>query len=221
MNCPRLLQTGPFWLVLLCVVLSGGCTGLSTRTWKDITVSDMHGQPIQPLAQTADHAATVLIFITDDCPIANSYAPQINSLVTDFASRNVAFFLVQVDPALTDAQAQKHAQDFGFACTVLMDRNHELVKAVGAGVTPEAAVITSNNELAYRGRIDDRYIDFGKKRLQANREDLRLALDELLAGERVAVRRTQAVGCFIPDISEGQPSRGSNAELLEPTDGNQ
>lgn len=221
MNFPRLIHTGLSWLVLLFVIFSGGCAGVSSRHWQGITVLDMHSQPVQPLAQTADHVATVLIFITDDCPIANSYAPQINSLVTEFTPRNVAFFLVHVDPALTDAQAQKHAQDFGFVCPVLMDRNHDLVKAVGAGVTPETAVITSNNDLAYRGRIDDRYIDFGKKRLQANREDLRLALDELVAGERVTVRRTQAVGCFIPEISEGQPSRGSNAELLEPTDGNQ
>jgi hypothetical protein len=85
-------------------------------------------------------------------------------------------------------------------------------------VTPEATVISSKSEIAYRGRIDDRYIDFGKKRLAASRDDLRLALEELLAGESVAVRRTKAIGCFIPDVCEGEPSRGHNAELLEPTD---
>jgi hypothetical protein len=206
------------WFLLLCGLFLTGCAGSSAARWNDITVSNMHGQQVQPLAQTGEHAATVLIFITDDCPISNSYAPQINSLVTDFTPRGVSFFLVQVDPMLTDAEAQKHAADFSFTCPVLMDREHLLVKAANAGVTPEAAVISSSNEIAYRGRIDDRYIDFGKKRLAASRDDLRLALEELLAGESVAVRRTKAIGCFIPDVCEGEPSRGHNAELLEPTD---
>jgi hypothetical protein len=142
--------------LLLCGLFLTGCAGSSAARWNDITVSNMHGQQVQPLAQTGEHAATVLIFITDDCPISNSYAPQINSLVTDFTPRGVSFFLVQVDPMLTDAEAQKHAADFSFTCPVLMDREHLLVKAANAGVTPEAAVISSSNEIAYRGRIDDR-----------------------------------------------------------------
>jgi hypothetical protein len=221
MNCLRTHNQAFSWFLLLCGLFLTGCAGANTARWNDITVSNMHGQPVQPLAQTDERVATVLIFITDDCPIANSYAPQINSLVTDFTPRGVSFFLVQVDPMLTDAEAQKHAADFSFTCPVLMDREHLLVKAANAGVTPEATVISSKSEIAYRGRIDDRYIDFGKKRLAASREDLRVALDELLAGESVTVSRTKAIGCFIPNVCEGEPSRGHNAELLEPTDGNQ
>jgi hypothetical protein len=184
------------------VLLTCGCQNESLKRWHDVTVLDVAGQPIQPLADAPAHAATVLIFITDDCPISNAYAPDINAIVTEYSPRNVVFYVAYVDPGLSDAAARKHAADFGYTCPIVVDRQHELVKAVGAGITPEAAVISPGNELAYRGRIDDRYVDFGKKRLAPGRQDLRIALDAVLAGERVSVHRTDAVGCFIPDVPE-------------------
>ena len=55
-------------------------------------------------------------------------------------------------------------------------------------------------ELVYRGRIDDRYVDFGNTRARATQHDLRQALDAVLSGEPVANPRTKAVGCFIADL---------------------
>ena len=51
--------------------------------------------------------------------------------------------------------------------------------------------------LVYRGRIDNLYADFGKKRAKPTRRDLRETLDALLAGKRLAKRTTKAVGCYI------------------------
>ena len=182
----------------LCV---GGCGG-SVNRMQDVSVPDAKGEMIQPLAGVGNRPATVLLFITDDCPITNAFAPEINSIVTEYEPRGVAFYAVMVDPWLSPVEAQKYATDFNYKCPVLMDQQHELVKAVGAAVTPEVAVISATGEVVYRGRIDDRYVDFGKKRLDPGRRDLRIALDEVLAGERVTVSRAPAVGCYIPDAAE-------------------
>ncbi|GIT77890.1 MAG: hypothetical protein Ct9H300mP32_2720 [Verrucomicrobiota bacterium] len=64
-------------------------------------------------------------------------------------------------------------------------------------VTPEAAVFDAKGRLIYRGRIDDLYADFGKKRARPTRHDLRDTLDALLAGKRLTKRTTKAVGCYI------------------------
>src|ERR1041385_1936619 len=50
--------------------------------------------------------AVVLFFLAAECPISNRYAPEINRLVTDFASQQVAFYAVHSDPALSTAEAQ-------------------------------------------------------------------------------------------------------------------
>ena len=65
--------------------------------------------------------------------------------------------------------------------------------------TPEAAVF-ADGELVYRGRIDDRFVDFGKTRAAATTHDLAFALQAILDGRPVPESRTRAVGCFIPEL---------------------
>ena len=52
----------------------------------------------------------------------------------------------------------------------------------------------------YRGRIDDRYIEFGKDRPEPTVRDLERALDAIIAGKPVPVRETRAIGCILSDL---------------------
>ena len=49
----------------------------------------------------------------------------------------------------------------------------------------------------YRGRIDDTYFGYGKRRFAATHHDLRDALEAVLSGKPVHERTTEAIGCFI------------------------
>ena len=49
-------------------------------------------------------------------------------------------------------------------------------------MSPEAAVFAADGSIKYRGRINDLYVDLGKKRNAATTHDLRDALDAVLAG---------------------------------------
>lgn len=160
---------------------------------------DIYGKEQSPLI-VKDAKANVILFVTQDCPIANSYAPEINSMVKDFANRSVNFFLVQVDPDLTLTDAKKHAAEFGLQLPVILDKKHEIVSTVGATRTPEAAILLPNGSVAYLGRIDDLYPGLGKKRQTASQHDLRNALNQVLAGEPVTVAKTEAVGCVIGSV---------------------
>ena len=112
--------------------------------------------------------------------------------------KRISFFIVYADPHVSRGEARKHSQDFGYRCPSLLDPTHLLVRRTGATVTPEAAVFDSHGRLAYRGRIDDTYIDYGKRRDAPIRRDLRLALESVLNGRRPKPAVTKAVGCFIP-----------------------
>jgi hypothetical protein len=184
--------------VALLAIVTGCQSETPLRAAASTTITDIRGTPRQPF-QCGENKASALIFITTDCPIANGYAPEINRLVSYYSSRGMTFCLVHVDPAVTTEQARKHAADFGFDCPVVLDPHHVVVKAVGATVTPEAAVIMPDLELAYLGRIDDKHVDFGKKRAEPSHRDLQNALDAIVAGKPVPIARTKAVGCFMPD----------------------
>jgi hypothetical protein len=81
-----------------------------------------------------------------------------------------------------------------------VDRRHELVRATGVTVTPEAAVIDRAGQVVYRGRIDDSYAALGQPRRPVKNADLRNALDALIAGKPVEKPETHALGCYISDF---------------------
>jgi hypothetical protein len=70
----------------------------------------------------------------------------------------------------------------------------------GARVTPEVAVFRPGGRIVYRGRIDDRYVAFGKMRQVPTTRDLEHVLNALLEGKQVANATTVAIGCFIPEL---------------------
>ncbi len=157
-------------------------------------VSDVTGRPVRPFDLHGARAA-VLLFVAVDCPISNGYAPELRRIMADH--RDLRFYLVYADPTTTAADARAHAAAYGYACPALLDPGHVLLARVGVTVTPEVAVVTAAGTLLYRGRVDDRYVDFGRKRPVAATHDLQAALAAVDAGRPVPVALTRAVGCPI------------------------
>jgi len=147
----------------------------------------------------AANMPTVLVSTSTECPISNRYAPEINRLNLKFAGK-VQFLMVYPAPADTDAMVRAHIKQFGYPNQWLHDTGQRLVKQTGATVTPEVAVMSVDRKVLYRGRIDDRYLEFGKDRLEPTVRDLERALDAIIIGKPVPVAETRAIGCFIADL---------------------
>lgn len=141
--------------------------------------------------------ATVLVFLLTDCPIANRYAPELHRLQEQYKESGISFVRVYVYPDATKETISDHTKQYDYKWPAVHDKQRKLVKAVGATVTPEVAVLLPDGTMAYRGRIDDRYIEHGRLRELDYRLDLRIALDEILAEKQVSIPRTVALGCFI------------------------
>src|SRR4051794_15619267 len=117
-----------------------------------VTVPDINGVPRSPLH--AEGKASVLFFITSDCPISNSYAPEIQRICSEYGSKQVSCSLVYVDPDLTLADVKKHVKEFGYSgVPAILDSTQKLVNATGATVTPEAAVIGAAGQGVLRRRL--------------------------------------------------------------------
>lgn len=144
--------------------------------------------------------ATVLIFVSTDCPVSNRYAPEIARLYEAFHGKGVRFQLVYPNPHDDAAAIEAHIAAYSFPHVPTRDPDHRLVARAGATVTPEAAVFDGRDRLVYRGRIDNRFVELGRERPAATEHDLRNALTAVLSGKPVALSRTQAVGCFIADM---------------------
>lgn len=165
------------------------------------------GMPIRDVsgkAHTLPHKtarATVLLFSAIDCPISNSYAPEINRLMAQFKAHNMEFFLVYPDGDTDRRKARQHASDFGYKCPLMLDGKQEMARRFGASVTPEAIVLSPQGKVLYRGRIDDRYVTWGRKRAQPSRRELFDALQAIARGRRPVTASAPAIGCFIPNAT--------------------
>ncbi|HYA15808.1 MAG TPA: redoxin domain-containing protein [Bryobacteraceae bacterium] len=174
---------------------------LSAVLQPSISLQDIDGVRRMPLKVEAGGKATALFFVTHDCPVSNYYSHEIRRICDDYGKRGVSCSLVYVDPTLTSDQVRKHAADYGHGdYPKIVDRRHELVAATGAEITPTAVIIRPDESIAYRGRIDNFYADFGKPRREVTRHDLRDALDAVLAGKPVANAENKPVGCYIPEL---------------------
>ena len=160
------------------------------------TLADTAGHTHTP-AEWNGKRAVVLFFLTTDCPLCNNYVPEMNRIAREFSARGVAFYGVQGDATVSDADVRHHVKDFAYSFPYLFDTEESLATYTGAIVTPEAAALSPAGQLLYLGRIDNRLEDFGKQRVQVTEFDLREALEAILSGKPVPHARTKALGCSI------------------------
>ena len=191
----------------LAALLSGGCCdGTSPNEAKHAAApaardtgpafTDSDGKQCYPLAADG-RTATVLLFLMHDCPVANASAPALGRLVEDFGRQGVRFFGVYATE--TAGEVNTHRRDYALPFPGIVDPVQELARRTGATRVPEAAVLSPAGELLYRGRIDDRAVSPGVTRPQPRHEDLRRALEAVMAGQKPDPQFTEAVGCYLPD----------------------
>ena len=164
-----------------------------------VEVKSISGEKVKPLVCEDDAKFAAVVFITTDCPIANATIPELNRLTDFVAQQGGRLTLAHVDWDLSREEASEHARDYQITATVVIDREHELVAATGAKVTPEVALVDPKGKVVYRGRINNLYKDFGDRSRVVTDHNLKDAISALVAGKPIETPRTRTLGCFIPD----------------------
>ncbi|HKA06805.1 MAG TPA: redoxin domain-containing protein, partial [Gemmataceae bacterium] len=142
--------------------------------------------------------ATVVVFLSCECPMSNAYAKPIGELAAKYKDRDVAVVAVNASREESVKQVAAHAKEFGISYPILKDDDLVAAKALGVKVTPEAVVLDDKFVVRYRGRIDDGYTERMRPAPKTTRFDVAAALDELLAGKPITVSYAQAFGCPLP-----------------------
>src|SRR5262245_4479096 len=79
--------------------------------------------------------AVVVFFVIIDCPIGNSYVPEMNRIRETYAPRGVVTWAVQADPSVPQPAVVKYAADFRYTFPLLLDPDQVLVRHTGATIT--------------------------------------------------------------------------------------
>jgi hypothetical protein len=170
-------------------------TALGEKVPNTHSLRDLRGNR-RALHDFKGNQAIVLAFLGTECPIANVYVPRLIRMEKEYRPKKVLFLAVYPNEYEDLDQVAGHAYDRDIPFPVLKDFRQRFADAVGITRTPAVAVLDGDLTLRYRGRIDDQYgASFRKK--EPTRADLKIALDEVLAGKKVSVPRTEADGCLL------------------------
>ncbi len=172
----------------------------------EISLAGAQGKAVA-LRSLAGNKATVVVFLSFECPISRSCAAVLADLAGRYGKRGVSFVGVNGDDEDAD-EIERQARGLGIAFPVLKDFRHTAADALAATVVPEAFVLDAGLVVRYRGRIDDSWSARLRRNPRPERADLRDALDDVLAGRPVRTPATRAVGCPLgrePAAAAGGP----------------
>jgi len=161
----------------------------------DFKLPDTDGKE-HSLKSLAGSKGVVILFIATKCPVSNAYNERMEKLAQDYKAKGVNVVGINANSTEPAAEVKSHAADKGLTFTILKDDGNKIADRLGATRTPEAYVLDANMKLVYHGRIDNSQRVEG---ITAN--DLRDALDEMLAGKAVTKSGGAAFGCSIKRVS--------------------
>jgi Peroxiredoxin len=153
------------------------------------------------LREIADGAqATVVMFLCNHCPYVLYVNPEIVRVVGEYAPKGVAFVGINSNdaeafPEDAPEKMPAHAASVGYSFPYLFDETQEVARAYDAACTPDFYVFDQNLQLRYRGQLDSSRPK--RNPIEPTGEDLRAALDAVLAGTPVPEPQRPSGGCNI------------------------
>ncbi len=163
----------------------------------DFSLKNVEGKSVT-LADFAKCEALVVMFICNHCPYVKAIEDRLIALAHDYQPRNVGVVgICSNNPAdYPEDQPQellKRWKEKNYDFPYLIDDTQEAARAFAAVCTPDLYVYDQSKTLRYRGRLDDSW----KNPATVQRQELREALDSILAGNMKIPVQNPSMGCSI------------------------
>jgi peroxiredoxin len=143
--------------------------------------------------------ALLVLFICAHCPYVKHIEKGLAALGKDYAGKPIAIVAissndVSTHPADSPAGLKQQAETFGFVFPYLYDETQAVARAYKAACTPDFFLFDGGLRLVYRGQFDRSRPGNG---IPVTGEDLRAAIDLVLAGKPVPAEQRPSIGCNI------------------------
>jgi len=157
-------------------------------TGRTITLDDVAGGQAFLVVFWCNHCPYVLHIEDAFVDFARSYADKGLEVVA--VSANDVDAYPQDGPGAMKSRANEHAYPFPY----LYDESQEVAKAYRAACTPDFFLFDGDGRLVYRGQFD---ASRPRTDIPVTGEDLRTAVDAVLAGGAPAEEQRPSMGCNI------------------------
>jgi peroxiredoxin len=147
----------------------------------------------------AGKKALLVMFICQHCPFVKHVQSELAKLGQDYLRQGVGIVAISANdvanyPNDSPAHLKAMAEMLGFLFPVCYDATQETAKAYTAACTPDFFVFDGDRQLVYRGQLDD---SRPGNDIPVTGQDLRAALDHLLAHQPIDPDQKPSIGCNI------------------------
>lgn len=196
---------GAMLLVLLCSAFTMGEPnapegyGIGDKA-TDFSLKNVDGTSVS-LSDYPNAKGYLVIFTCNTCPYAQAYEDRIVALDQKYRSKGVPVIAINPNnpakqPGDSFAAMQQRAKAKGFTFPYVLDEGQKIFPQYGASRTPHVFLLErtqQGNMVRYIGAIDDNYADANA----VEEKFVQQAVDALLAGNKIRVTTTWAIGCSI------------------------
>jgi thiol-disulfide isomerase/thioredoxin len=144
------------------------------------------------------------VFLSDECPMCQGYAPVLNQLHADFGEKGVEIIGVFPNYYATDSSILAYKTEYNIQFKILKDSTFTLTNRFKASITPQVFLVNeakkdvyTEGSLLYSGQLDDAYFRAGKRRGMTSEHYLKAAIEAVLANKKPAISTTKSIGCVI------------------------
>ena len=143
--------------------------------------------------------ALLAMFICAHCPYVKHIEKGLGELSKDYADQPLAIVAISSNdatthPADSPAGLKQQAESYGFVFPYLYDETQAVAHAYKAACTPDFFLFDGDFRLVYRGQFDSSRPGSG---IPVTGQDLRAAIDLVLAGKPVPEGQRPSIGCNI------------------------
>jgi len=175
-------------------------------TAPEFKLSDTHGKVVS-VGDFSGKAALLVMFICNHCPFVKHVRSELARLGRDYLRRGVGIVAISSNdvenyPEDSPEKMVAEAKEAGYGFPYLFDESQAVAHAYRAACTPDFFLFSQDRKLVYRGQLDDSRPGNG---IPVTGNDLRAALDALLANKPIASEQKPSLGCNIKWRAGNEP----------------
>ena len=146
-----------------------------------------------------DKQGLLVAFICTHCPFVKHIETELAKLGAIYAGKPLGIVAICANDAASHPDdgpegMKQQAQAFGFTFPYLHDESQAVARAYNAACTPDFFLFDGDLHLVYRGQFDS---SRPSNSIAVTGEDLRGAIDAVLAGKPVSADQRPSIGCNI------------------------
>ena len=174
----------------------------------EFTLTDTVTGSTVSLDDFADRKALLVMFICNHCPYVKHVRAGLAEFGNDYADADLGIVAISSnDPQAYPEDAPEalaaEARRYGYSFPYLYDETQEVAKAYTAACTPDFFLFGRERTLEYRGRFDSSRPNTATP---VTGEELRSAVDAVLADRPVAAEQLPSMGCSIKFRPGNEPA---------------